>query len=315
MLPDKLNLAAKVEGLKKSFGDVVALNGVNFQIPQGCVTAILGPNGAGKTTAIRILAGSLLADAGRAEVGGICVADYPLEAKKQIGYLPENNPLWQDMTVEETLAFAWVAQGEVGSKAAQLERVVNQTGLSSVFRRRVRECSKGYRQRVGLAQALVSNPSLLILDEPTNGLDPIQVVEIRQLIRTLGREKTVILTTHVLSEVEVLADRVILLHQGLKNAEGSLQEVTQSNDGNVFRVCISGTSANLKSLAEKSGAIWIESQPTSSPEIAAGLMRIESGDLIAKAASELDFPLLELTPRTGNLEALFYRLQDGGLPS
>jgi len=164
---------------------------------------------------------------------------------------------------------------------------------------------------------LVANPSLLILDEPTNGLDPIQVVEIRQLIRTLGREKTVILTTHVLSEVEVLADRVVLLHQGKVSAEGSLQEVTQqtASDATTFRVCISGSEEDLKKLAEKSGAHWLEGQSASEPKNAAGLMQAEHGSYIADAAAALGLPLYELTPRTGNLESLFHRLHDGGLSS
>jgi ABC-2 type transport system ATP-binding protein len=311
MSPDSSVLAVKVQGLRKSYGSIAALQGVDFEAPVGAVTAFLGPNGAGKTTAIRILTGSLLPDAGSVHLFGADALLSGQDLKKRVGYLPENNPLWPEMTVEETLAFAWSAQGRVGHKMSAVERVVVSVGLEPVFRRRIQECSKGFRQRVGLAQALIHDPELVILDEPTNGLDPLQVIQIRELVRELGRQKTVLLTTHVLPEVEALADRVVLLHEGKKVVEGTLAEVTSAKAGQQqFKVTVNGSEEDLKSMLATAGVTRLESGPPSSSAQAqaSAVVLADGGQGIFEAAVKHDLVLLELTPRSGTLESLFYGL-------
>ena len=309
MSPDSAVLAVKVQGLKKSYGSIAALQGVDFEAPVGAVTAFLGPNGAGKTTAIRILTGSLLPDAGSVHLFGADALRSGQDLKKRVGYLPENNPLWPEMTVEETLAFAWSAQGRVGHKMSAVERVVVSVGLEPVFRRRIQECSKGFRQRVGLAQALIHDPELVILDEPTNGLDPLQVIQIRELVRELGRQKTVLLTTHVLPEVEALADRVVLLHEGKKVVEGTLAEVTSVKSGQQqFKVTVNGSEEDLKSMLATAGVTRLESGFPSSSAQASAVVLADGGQEIFEAAVKHDLVLLELAPRSGTLESLFYGL-------
>ena len=232
----------EVSGLSKSYGDLQALIGADFSIPSGQVVGLLGPNGAGKTTAMKILTGYLAADEGHASICGISVEKDPTESKRLVGYLPENNPLYLDMRVMDFLRFVGKARGLNSSNLKRaVDRSVSSTGLQEVWGRFIGDCSKGFRQRVGLAQALLHDPPLLILDEPTNGLDPLQVVEMRELIRALGRTKTVILTSHVLPEVQTLAERVILLNRGRIVADGSLGDLLGTeNDSSIFRVTVKG---------------------------------------------------------------------------
>lgn len=315
----------QVHELHKSFGDVHALRGVSFDIPSGAVVGFLGPNGAGKTTAIKILTGYLAADQGMARVCGHDVEAEPLAAKSNVGYLPENNPLYTDMRVEQYLSFAWQAQAAKGvggeSKRDAIDRVVQATSLQQVFRRGIGNCSKGYRQRVGLAQALLHDPPLLVLDEPTNGLDPLQVVEIRELIRNLGQSKTVILTTHVLPEVEALADRVVLIHHGQKVADGSLQQLAQSGDGARARIVVKGAQEQLQSAAESAGCEvkqWLAA-PFGDRQNCGAVVRLP-GSGGAEALAELSHAVttaglvvLELRSETGTLESLFKDLQAGAV--
>jgi len=306
----------EVRDLTRSYGSVQALRGVSFSVPRGCIAGFLGPNGAGKTTAIRILTGYLAADHGSASVCGLEVGEAPLEVKRRVGYLPENNPLWLDMPVDGFLRFAARARGLRGAAArAAVERSVHQTGLASVWKRPLAACSKGYRQRAGLAQALLHDPELLVLDEPTNGLDPIQVLEMRDLIRELGRRKTVILTSHVLPEVEAVADRVILIHQGRVVADGPLAELGRREGGMRVRVSVRGSESDLRALLTSAGAQRIE---RAAGAFGAGCApaRPEAVDAevlarIAAEAAERKFALLELAPETGGLEALFRGLTHG----
>ena len=309
----------EVEGLTKSYGDVRALQGIDFTVASGSVVGFLGPNGAGKSTAIRILTGYLGADAGRAKVCGFDVETDPIAVKSRLGYLPENNPLYLDMRVEDMLRFAARARGLRGAAIREaVTRGIEQTGLEPVWRRAVGACSKGYRQRVGLAQALLHDPTLLILDEPTNGLDPLQVVEIRNLIRELGQTKTVLLTSHVLPEVEALADRVVLLHRGRIVADGPLESLTGGVDGGAeVRVAILGDEAALRSLLDGVGAEYL--QAVAPPFAAAGASAcrarvdgVEQTQALAAAAASAGVPLLELAPQGATLEALFRSLASDG---
>ena len=215
--------AVAVRDLVKRFGPVTAVDGVSFTVAESSVTALLGPNGAGKTTLIRVLTGYLLPDSGTVRVAGVDVLADPLEARRRIGYLPENNPLPLELPVDDFLRFAAGARGLRGAAARDaVHRVVERVGLAEVWRKPIGACSKGYRQRVGLAQALLGEPELLFLDEPTNGLDPLQVVEMRKLVRELGSEHTVLLTSHVLPEVAALAERALLVHRGRLVADQDL---------------------------------------------------------------------------------------------
>lgn len=205
----------KVEHLTKKYGEVLALDDLSFEIEEGQVYGFLGPNGAGKSTTMNIMTGCLSATAGSVTIGGHDVFEEPDAAKRLIGYLPEQPPLYMNETPLEYLRFVGEAKGLRGSElAAQIDEVAEQAGTSDVMRRRIGDLSKGYRQRVGIAQALLGEPRVIILDEPTVGLDPIQIIEIRDLIRSLGQSHTVILSSHILSEVQAICDKILIIAHG-----------------------------------------------------------------------------------------------------
>lgn len=205
----------KVEHLTKKYGEVLALDDLSFEIEEGQVYGFLGPNGAGKSTTMNIMTGCLSATAGSVTIGGHDVFEEPDAAKRLIGYLPEQPPLYMNETPLEYLRFVGEAKGLRGSElAAQIDEVAEQAGTSGVMRRRIGDLSKGYRQRVGIAQALLGEPRVIILDEPTVGLDPIQIIEIRDLIRSLGQSRTVILSSHILSEVQAICDKILIIAHG-----------------------------------------------------------------------------------------------------
>ncbi len=205
----------EVDGLRRSYGAFEALKGVSFRIRAGQIVGLLGPNGAGKSTTMKILTGWLAPTGGTARVCGVDVLDDPLEARRHLGYLPESAPVYGEMKVRAYLEFVARVRGLGDAERARgIERVAHECGLEARMDQRIGTLSKGFRQRVGLAQALVHEPRLLILDEPTNGLDPNQIREIRDLVRSIGRTRTVVLSTHILREVEATCDRVLLIHQG-----------------------------------------------------------------------------------------------------
>jgi ABC-2 type transport system ATP-binding protein len=205
----------EVSHLTKRYRDRVAVDDLSFTVAEGELLGFLGPNGAGKTTTMRVLTGFLPASSGVVKVAGHDVFEEPLEVKRRIGYLPETPPLYPEMTVQGYLRFVATLRGVPrGQLATELERVADATGTTSVMGRVIQNLSKGFRQRVGLAQALLGSPEVLILDEPTEGLDPIQRAEVRRLIKGLGGKHTVILSTHILPEVTVTCDKVLILHQG-----------------------------------------------------------------------------------------------------
>lgn len=217
-----------VTDLSMHYGPVVALHKANFAVQTGEVVGLLGPNGAGKSTTMKILTTYLYPTAGVATVGGQSVLDDPLEARKLIGYLPEILPLYPDMEVRTYLDFVGRARGLRGSTLRQRrDWVVQCCGLQPMYRKLLRELSKGYRQRVGLGQALIHDPQVIILDEPTSGLDPHQILEVRRLIRELAQDKTVLLSTHILQEVEAVADRIVIINAGRIVGDGTLRELQQ----------------------------------------------------------------------------------------
>jgi ABC-2 type transport system ATP-binding protein len=219
----------RVEDVTKSFGTTRAVDGLSFTVEAGEVVGLLGPNGAGKTTAMRLVTGYLAPDSGTVEVEGIPVLERATEAQRLIGYLPENNPLYRDMLVSELLQLSArlkrVPRHELG---AALDFVVDAVGLDDVFYRPIGQLSKGYRQRVGIATALVHQPRILILDEPTEGLDPGQRGDIRSLIARLAEDRTIIMSTHVMQEVQAVASRVMIVSRGRLVADGSVGEVTRA---------------------------------------------------------------------------------------
>jgi ABC-2 type transport system ATP-binding protein len=221
--------------LVKKYKAVEAVRDVTFTVDRGEIVGLLGPNGAGKTTIMKMLTCYIFPSSGTAKVAGFDVFEDPLEIKKAVGYLPENAPLYPDLTVSEYLDFISDSRGLAGTRRASArDRVIEQCGLQSVLRRRIDEISKGYRQRTGLAQAMIHDPQLLILDEPTTGLDPHQIMEIRELITSLGKEKTVILSTHILQEVEATCQRILILNEGRIVAHGTREEIELELRGEVL---------------------------------------------------------------------------------
>lgn len=218
-------MSIKAEGVTKIFGEQKALDDVSFQIPTGQVVGFLGPNGAGKSTMMKIITGYIPQTSGTVEVNGINVENPIKEFRQHIGYLPENNPLYPDMFVHEYLSFIASIYKLGKSSQKRVKEVVGIVGVGVEQNKKIGALSKGYRQRVGLAQALIHDPSVLILDEPTSGLDPNQIVEIRNLIADIGKEKTVLLSTHIMQEVEAICKRIIIINKGKLVADGSTSEI------------------------------------------------------------------------------------------
>ena len=220
----------KIDHLVKNYGATCAVDDVSFEISAGEIVGLLGPNGAGKSTTMNILTGYLSSTAGRVLVDGLNVLDEPLEVKRRIGYLPEQPPLYTDMTVEEYLIFVYNLKGCTLNRTKHLEEICEVVKIKDVYKRVIRNLSKGYRQRVGIAQALIGNPPIIIFDEPTVGLDPKQIIEIRNLIRTLGKDHTVILSTHILQEVQAVCDRIIIINKGKVVADELTENINRAVD-------------------------------------------------------------------------------------
>lgn len=225
-------MSIKVENITKTYGEQKALNNVSFSIEKGEVVGFLGPNGAGKSTMMKILTTYLSPSEGVAYVNGFEVGKEDIEVKKSVGYLPEHNPLYLEMYVREYLLFN---AGIYATSKAEVEKVIEQTGLTSEANKKIGQLSKGYRQRVGLACALLHNPDVLILDEPTTGLDPNQLIEIRSLIKNAGKEKTVLLSSHIMQEVEAICDRVIIINKGEIVLDKKLEDL-QNNKKQIIEV-------------------------------------------------------------------------------
>lgn len=222
-------MSIKLQNLTKYYGSQKALDDVSFEAEKGKILGLLGPNGAGKSTTMKIATGYLLPNEGTVEVAGIDVVKNPKQAKRQIGYLPEHNPLYLDMYVREFLEFtASIFKLKSTEKTKRIDELVEMTGLTAERKKKIGQLSKGYRQRVGLAQALIHDPQVLILDEPTTGLDPNQIVEIRNLIAEIGKSKTVVLSTHIMQEVSAICDRAVIINRGKIVADRNIQDLMQS---------------------------------------------------------------------------------------
>ena len=304
-----------VESVSKRYGDVEAVRDVSFTVREGEITGLLGPNGAGKTSTLRMMTGYLRCDGGRVLVGDYTIEENPEEIKSMIGYLPESAPLYEEMFVFDYLNYVAGVRGI--SSDERIDRVAVTCGITEVMHKTIGELSKGYRQRVGLAQAMIHDPDILILDEPTSGLDPNQIIEIRNLIRELGREKTVILSTHILSEVEATCDRVIILDRGSIVADdrtGNLKDMVSGEDR--IRLTLSDVSfqdaretlSNLEGvldLEETSGEEHLSLSLSVDPEM-------DVRPKIFRAACERGWTLYEMSRQRQSLEHIFRELTSGG---
>lgn len=306
--------------LIKRYGSFEALHGISLKVGRGEVVGLLGPNGAGKTTLMRILACYHRPSGGTAVVDSVDVTRDPLEVKRRVGYLPESSPVYQDLKVVEYLRFVAALRGLPRLEGRRrIDRVIVASGLQSVVYRDIRRLSKGYRQRVGLAQAILHDPSLLILDEPTSGLDPGQISEIRELIRGLGSEKTVILSSHILNEVESLCGRVVIVSQGAVAAEGRPQELSRSLAGaraTAFATVASPSLAAVRDAAERleGGRLTRPPVPLDGERylLEIALEAEGSEGVVFDWAVSNGLKLLGLTRRTINLEEVFLKLTREG---
>jgi ABC-2 type transport system ATP-binding protein len=296
----------KVENLTKTYGNIVAIDNISFQVDRGEILGFLGPNGAGKTTTMRMITGYMPPNEGKVEVSGFDIADDPIAAKNEIGYLPEHPPLYDDMKVTDFLDFVAGLKGVEEDRADKIEESINKCGISDVKNRLIGNLSKGYRQRMGIAQAILNNPSVLVLDEPTIGLDPKQIIEIRELIKQLGSERTVILSTHILPEVMMTCSKVVIIHKGRIALETSLGELTQKLDGdNEIQVKLANYSGDVKA---KLGAVQSVEQVD---DLGGGEFVIKSkeknntSDEIAKIILDNNWGLKELRPKSNTLEDVF----------
>jgi len=304
----------EVSNLSKRFGRHLAVRDISFSVAKGEIVGFLGPNGAGKTTTLRMLTGFLPPSSGSATVAGFDIFRQSMEARKHIGYMPENVPLYDDMRVHEYLTFRARLKGlSTSDTRRQVLHVIDICGLESVRRKMIKTLSKGFRQRVGLADALVHDPDLLILDEPTNGLDPIQIRQIRQLIKRLAKNHTVLISTHILSEVEMIADRVIIVDNGQVKASGTPQ-VLASEMRTASRVQ-SEIQAPVE-LAVKYLSALASVKKVSSEELEDGWIRFtlwsDSGtdtrQAVNTTAAENQWPLRSLFRHQAKLEDVFVEL-------
>ncbi len=305
----------EVNHLTKRYGSHTAVEDLTFTVEKGYVYGFLGPNGAGKSTTMNILTGCLAATEGQVTIGGYDIFEEPIKAKRLVGYLPEQPPLYGGMTVQEYLSFVARAKGvPVRRLDEQLERVAAVTGVKDVAARLIRNLSKGYRQRVGIAQALLGEPEIIILDEPTVGLDPLQIVEIRQLIRDLGRERTVILSSHILSEVQAVCDRVLMIHRGCLVASGTPAELERQCAGKVtYRVTVKALPGEARAALEPvKGIVDVDAAAGEGGRTDLTVTASETGadmdERLSFALSDRHIPVLRLEREQASLENVFLAL-------
>ena len=307
----------EVKHLTKRYGNHTAVKDLSFTIEKGVIYGFLGPNGAGKSTTMNIITGCLGASGGEVLIDGHSILDNPLQAKKKIGYLPEQPPLYMDMTAEEYLRFVMKAKyvpREDQNK--QLLRVMNQTKILEVKDRLIRNLSKGYKQRVGIAQALLGRPEVIILDEPTVGLDPAQIIEIRQLIRDLGKNHTIVLSSHILSEVQAVCDRIMIISKGKLVASDTTENLTALFTGTVTLTL--ETRADVKEiraiLAHVPGIEKVTMEKGENDTNIVHITPVDKMDIrenLFIAFAEANVPLMELHRETASLEDVFLELTQG----
>jgi len=301
-------LSLEVENLTKIFGDQKAVDAISFSARPGEILGFLGPNGAGKSTTMKIATGFLGATSGTIKINGLDIAETPIESRKKIGYLPEHNPLYHEMYVHEYLEFSGKAYSMTrGEMQNAIPEIIFKCGLTSEQNKKIGQLSKGFRQRVGLAQALLHNPEILILDEPTTGLDPNQILEIRKLIKEVSRDKTVIFSTHIMQEVKALCDRVVIINKGKILADQSL-EALEKSAGKDKRFKVEFKEAidhNLLRLIDKVSKVTIEQDGVYTLHVA-GEHDIRTD--IFRLAADQNLPLLELQEEGRSLDEIFHSI-------
>ncbi len=305
----------EIKNLTKKFGDRLVLNDISFSVKKGEILGFLGPNGAGKTTTMKIITSFWPLTSGQILIDGVDVAANSLATRKKIGYLPETVPLYEDMRVFEYLKFiAEIRSLEKNTIKERIGRVVSICGLTKVLRQPIDELSKGFRQRVGLAQAIMHQPDILILDEPTTGLDPNQIVEIRDLIKEIGREKTVIFSTHILSEVSATCDRVIIINQGKIVGQGSPKELSSQLGGvEMIYVKIKGPQAEIiKQLKEMENVANVEVKDKEAEDIYGYEIEPKAGvdlrEYLSMTVMKNNWSILEFSRKSASLENVFREL-------
>ncbi len=307
----------EVERLTKHYGPVRALDGVDFKVQSGEIVGLLGPNGAGKSTTMKILTTYIAPDGGRVSVEGYDVAVRSLEVRRLLGYLPEDTPLYGDMKVEDYLVFmARARQLDPARLRERLDYVRSRCGIAPVMKKTISTLSKGYRQRVGLAQALIHDPQILILDEPTSGLDPNQILEIRDVIREVGRQRTVILSTHILQEVLAVCSRALIIHRGKIRADGRLEDLVRETTRGHYLARIGGSPADVVTGDLRSDpavadvAVELEEAANGYPlyRITPRDPRARIGERIYELVSARGWKLAELRPEEQTLEHVFHQL-------
>ena len=304
----------KVQDLSKNYGDVQAVKSINFEIDDGEIVGFLGENGAGKTTTLKMLTGYLVPTKGNVEINDLNINDSALEIQKQIGYLPELNPLYPEMSVYEYLEFIARVRNITGKSFREaLARVVERCGLQGVVHKLVSSCSKGYKQRIGLAGSMIHDPKILILDEPVTGLDPNQIVEIRELIKSLGREKLVLMSSHILQEIQATVDLIMIIHQGEIVANGTNEELMSSFKGNTI-LNLEVRNANENTLKDLSIAVANINVVEVNEKKDHHVIQLEYSqetdpreDLFNYAVNS-DWVILKMTPTTTDLEDVFRKL-------
>lgn len=311
----------RTEHLTKRYGSLYALDDVTFEIGKGEIVGLLGPNGAGKSTTMNILTGYLSATSGQAFIGDVNILDEPMKAKKMIGYLPEQPPLYPDMTVAEYLNFVYDLKACTLPREAHLGEITDVVKITDVRERLISHLSKGYRQRVGIASALVGDPPVLIFDEPTVGLDPKQIIEVRNLLRTLGKNHTVILSTHILSEVQAVCERIVFIDRGRIVANERTEDITRRMESkNRLRVKICGPAQYEIYTALKSLPGLTKADPLPGREGESFAFTVESrqGTDLRRAVfalcAEKNWPLIGIESVGTDLEDIFLRLVDGAAP-
>ena len=306
----------KIEHLVKNYGSNCAVDDISIEIEKGEIVGFLGPNGAGKSTTMNILTGYLSATEGTVEVAGLNILDDPKNAKKHIGYLPEQPPLYLDMTVEEYLNFAYDLKNCKLDRKEHLAEICETVKIKDVYKRLIKNLSKGYRQRVGIAQALIGNPEIIIFDEPTVGLDPKQIIEVRNLLRSLGRDHTVILSTHILQEVQAVCDRIIIINKGKIVADEQTENITRAvNSNRRFQLKICGPQREVyNTLKSKPGIIFVEQLASRDGDAYIYNIESEADVDIRKSLfymlAERNWPLVGIEPLGMSLEDVFVAIVD-----
>ena len=306
----------EIQNLTKTYGAKFAVDNISFKVNRGEIVGFLGPNGAGKSTTMNILTGYLSSNSGVAKVGGIDILENPAEAKKLIGFLPEQPPLYLDMTVDEYLNFVYDIKKCTLNRKLHLEEIRKVTTIDDVKKRLIKNLSKGYRQRVGIAQALVGNPPVIIFDEPTVGLDPKQIIEIRNLIRNLGKTHTVILSTHILSEVQSVCDRIVIINEGKIIADEKTENITEvAEDSRKYSVKVCGPQREVqRALSNIPGVLSVDATGERELDSYTYVVESERGVDIRKpifyAMSQSGYPIIGLEALSMNLEDVFIKIMD-----